>query len=78
MIRKSIAALAAATLVAAPVAAQTAPVYAAPATETVQGEEAFGRSGAILPLIGVVALILAVLALTDTWPFDGDKTPVSP
>lgn len=34
------------------------------------------RGGYILPAAAIVAVILVILALTDTWPFDDD--PVSP
>lgn len=73
MLKKTLAAAAAFSLTATPVMAQAqAPVE--PASEHVDGSEM--RGGVILPTLAIVALILAVLALTDTWPFD-DK-PHSP
>ena len=75
MLKKSLMAAAAFSLAASPVLAQsqTAPVQ--PAEESVEGSELRGR-GVLLPAIAVVAIILAILALTDTWPFDED--PDSP
>ena len=35
------------------------------------------RGGYIIPAIAVVGVILLILALTDTWPFD-DEDSVSP
>jgi uncharacterized membrane protein len=67
----SAAALAAAPTIAS---AQAAPaVYSAPAEERVEGNEMFGR-GYILPLLGVIALVVAVILLTR----GGDDRPVSP
>ncbi|MFN3945348.1 MAG: hypothetical protein ACK4K7_10505 [Allosphingosinicella sp.] len=80
MFNKSLAALAAASLAVAPVMAQAQSVpsaAAAPSIEQVEGSEAFGRGGIVLPVIAAVAVVLAILALTNTWPFD-DKKPVSP
>ena len=75
MLKKTLVAAAAFSLAASPVLAQsqTAPVQ--PAEENVEGSELRGR-GVLLPGLALVALILAVLALTDTWPFDED--PQSP
>ena len=75
MLKKTLLTAAAFSLAAAPVMAQaqTAPVE--PAQEQVDGSELRGR-GVLLPLIAVTAIILAILALTDTWPFDED--PESP
>ena len=74
MLKKTLVAAAAFSLVASPVLAQarTAPIQ--PAQEEVEGSELRGR-GTILPLLAVVAIILAILALTDTWPFDEPESP---
>jgi hypothetical protein len=67
----SAAALAVAPTVAS---AQAAPAaFSAPAEERVEGNEMFGR-GYILPLLGLVALVVAVILITR----DGDDRPVSP
>jgi hypothetical protein len=85
MLKKTIAAFAALSMTATPLLAQaSAPATAGivspePAAETVQGSEL--RRGYLLPLLGLTAAILALLALTDKWPFDGkDKgtLPTSP
>lgn len=75
MLKKTLGAAAAFSLAVSPVVAQaqTAPVQ--PASEEVDGSE-LRRRGVILPAIALVAIILAILALTDTWPFDDD--PQSP
>ena len=75
MLKKTLVAAAAFSLAASPVLAQaqTAPVQ--PAQEQVDGSELRGR-GTILPLLAITAIILAILALTNTWPFDED--PESP
>lgn len=78
--RKSITALfAAAALTASPVIAQTqAAPTELPARSAAQLEDANElRGGYILPLTGLIAALLIVLALTDTWPFDDDD-PASP
>jgi hypothetical protein len=73
--RKIMLALAAASLVATPVIAQQAPPAApAPAAERVNGNQLNG--GYIIPLVLVVAAILAILAATHSWPFK--RHPVSP
>lgn len=72
MFKKTLAAAAALSLAATPVLAQSrAPE---PASEQVEGSEI--RGGVILPTLVLIALILAVLKATDTWPFDED--PQSP
>ena len=90
MLRKAIVTAAALSLTATPVLAQSAAPSAAPAaapagvtapepgSETVQGSEL--RRGYLLPLLGLTALVLAILALTHTWPFDRDEeaVPTSP
>ena len=75
MLKKTLMAAAAFSLAASPVLAQaqTAPIQ--PAQEEVEGSELRGR-GTILPLLAVAAIILAILALTNTWPFDDE--PESP
>jgi hypothetical protein len=73
MLKKTLAAAAALSLAATPVLAQSrAPIE--PASEQVEGSEI--RGGVILPSLALIALILAVLKLTDSWPFDED--PQSP
>ncbi|HEY0148173.1 MAG TPA: hypothetical protein VGB70_04145 [Allosphingosinicella sp.] len=63
--KKLIGAVAAAALVLSPTlaAAQSAPVEVAPATEQAEGEQI--RGGFILPLLVIVAAVLAVYLLTD-------------
>jgi nucleoside recognition membrane protein YjiH len=74
MFKKTLVAVAAFSLAATPVLAQSqAPIQ--PDSEQAQGSELRGR-GVILPLAVIIALILGILALTDTWPFDED--PHSP
>lgn len=51
-------------------AQRAAPVAPAPATEQVQGSELHG--GFILPLIAIIAIIIAIILLTD------DNKPKSP
>jgi hypothetical protein len=72
-IRNAVTALAAISLVSAPVVAQAAPaaVEQARAGSEVEGESL--RGGLFLPLAALVAAILAVILLTDS----GDE-PVSP
>jgi hypothetical protein len=76
VMKKLIALFAATALVATPVAAQTAaapePVRAGAEMEN----ENELRGGFIIPTVVVIGVILAILALTDTWPFDED--PESP
>jgi hypothetical protein len=74
MFKKTVAAAAALSLAAGPVLAQSQAAPVEPASEQVQGSEF--RGGVILPAIAIAALILAILALTDTWPFSDD--PESP
>jgi hypothetical protein len=85
MFSKILAATAALSLVASPALAQQAAPESArpdsqvtapePGTESLDSSELRGR-GIILPLLGLAAIILAILALTDTWPFDDE--PASP
>ena len=73
MLKKTLAAAAAFSLAATPVLAQgQAPIE--PASEQVEGSEI--RGGVILPTLAVIALILAILKATNSWPFDED--PQSP
>lgn len=74
MLKKTLLAAAAFSLAASPVLAQSQAAPVEPADESVEGSE-LRRGGILLPL-AVVAVILAILALTDTWPFDED--PQSP
>ncbi|HEX8481587.1 MAG TPA: hypothetical protein VF650_06785 [Allosphingosinicella sp.] len=69
-----LAAIAAASMAASPVAAapKPAPVAeVAPAAETVEGEQI--RGGFLLPLAIIIAIIIGVLLLTKD-----DEDPVSP
>jgi hypothetical protein len=83
MLSKKLAALAALSLMVGSTAAvaqsaeslrlSNAPVERAGA----EAEDANQLEGlGIVPIIGVVVVVLAILALTDTWPFDDD--PDSP
>ena len=79
--RKSfISLLAAGALVASgPVVAQSRAAAADVPARTgaqMEGESDLRGRGIIIPTVVVVGLILLILALTDTWPFDDD--PVSP
>jgi hypothetical protein len=75
-INSILAAVAAASLAAAPAVAAPKPVGSrantevAPASETVQGEQI--RGGFLLPLAIIIAIILGVLLLTNN-----DEKPVS-
>ena len=79
--KRVLAFLSAAALVASgPVAAQTrsapAPASAGVERSGAEMEDANElRRGFLLPAV-IIALILAILAVTDTWPFDED--PESP
>jgi uncharacterized membrane protein len=78
MMRKVVIALAAVSLVTTPVLAQQARdtlQAPAPAAEQVDGSKLNG--GFVIPLVLVVAGILAILAATHTWPFKRHH-PVSP
>ena len=74
--KKLIAAAAAAALVMSPTlaTAQTAQVEVAPAAEQAEGEEL--RGGFILPLLVIVAAVIAVYFLTKD--DDNDAEPLSP
>jgi len=72
-----LAAIAAASMAAAPVVAQPKQAAApatevAPKSETVEGEQI--RGGFLLPLAIIIAIIIGVLLLTR----NGDEDPVSP
>jgi len=77
MLKKALASLAALSLMASPVIAQATAIPAAPepAVERVEGSEM--RGGWFVPAAIGVVLLLAILALTDSWPF-GDDDPESP
>ncbi|HEX9932945.1 MAG TPA: hypothetical protein VGB08_08905 [Allosphingosinicella sp.] len=72
--KKTLVAAAAFSLAASPVLAQSQTAPVEPATEQVEGSEF--RGGFLLPAIAIAAIVLAILALTDTWPFGDD--PESP
>jgi len=72
MLKKILATAAALSLATNPVLAQSTSAPA-PTEESVEGSEM--RGGRMLPLIAAVAIILAILALTDTWPFDDAESP---
>ena len=74
MLKKTLVAAAAFSLAASPVLAQSQAAAPAPSIEEVEGSEMRGR-GKILPFLAVAAIILAILALTDTWPFDDPDSP---
>jgi hypothetical protein len=83
MLSKKLAALAALSLMvgssaAVAQSAQPLSLSNSPAIERA-GAEAEGEnrleSIGILPIIGVVVVVLAILALTDTWPFDDSDSP---
>lgn len=71
-INSVLAALAAASMAAAPVVAQPKPAAeVAPQSETVEGEQI--RGGFLLPLAIIIAIILGVILLTKD-----DEEPASP
>lgn len=71
-IHSILAALAAASMAAAPVVAQPKPAAeVAPQSETVEGEQI--RGGFLLPLAIIIAIILGVILLTKD-----DEEPASP
>ena len=78
--RKSLVALFAAGALAAsgPVVAQSRAASAElPARSGAEMEDASElRGGFIIPTVAIVGVILLILALTDTWPFDDE--PASP
>ncbi|HEX8580329.1 MAG TPA: hypothetical protein VIA98_06115 [Allosphingosinicella sp.] len=69
-----ITAATAVALVAAPTMAAAQSVEVAPATESVDGGNEL-RGGFIIPLIAIVAIILGILAATNS---DDDDLPNSP
>jgi ABC-type sugar transport system substrate-binding protein len=77
MLKKALLSVAALSLAVSPVLAQADAAQAAPepAAEAAEGNELF-RGGIIIPTLVVLAAILVILALTDTWPFDDE--PASP
>lgn len=84
MLSKKLAALAAASMIfgssaaiaqsAQPLSLSNAPVVERAGAEAEDSNELFG--GGILPFVAIAVVVVAVLALTDTWPFDDD--PDSP
>ena len=72
-IKNAITAIAAISLISAPVVAQAAPapIEQARVASEVEGESL--RGGVLMPLLFLVAAILAVILLTD-----GGEEPVSP
>ena len=81
-VRKSLIALFAATALVAsgPIAAQSraeaAPAPARTGAQMDDDSELRGR-GIILPTLAIIGVVLLILKLTDTWPFD-DEDSVSP
>ncbi len=72
-IKSILAAMAAASMAAAPVVAQPKPAAeVAPQSETVEGEQI--RGGFLLPLAIIIAIIIGVILLTK----DDDEEPISP
>lgn len=71
-LRNFLAATAAVALSSAPIAAQAAETPMARESAPVKGEEIGG--GFLLPLVAVLAVIVAVVLITD----DGDEEPESP
>jgi hypothetical protein len=69
--KHSIAALAALALAAAPAAAAPPPLT--PASEHIEGSELHGAVYWLLPVLVIVALLVAISAGDD-----GDATPLSP
>ena len=69
MLKRVLVSVAALSLTVSPVLAQSRAPAAAPepAAESVEGSEMY-RGGIILPLLGVLALTLVVLALTVAFP----------
>jgi hypothetical protein len=70
MIKKTLAAVAAASLVGAPVVAQAAAARAGTPVE--EGENIAG--GWFIPALAIIAIILGIVVLVD----DGDDLPTSP
>ena len=71
-LKNGLAAIAAMSLVSAPVVAQAATADQSRISSDVDGENLSG--GFIIPLIAVIAVILGILAITD----DGGDRPTSP
>ena len=73
MIKKTLAAVAAASLVGTPVIAQAAAVQSARASSPVaEGENIQG--GWLIPALAIIAVLLGILAITS----GGDDLPTSP
>jgi len=73
MIKKTLAAVVAASLVGTPVVAQAATAQAARIGSPVEDAENI-QGGWFLPLLAVIAVILGLVVLID----DGDDLPTSP
>lgn len=74
MMKKTLAALVATSLVGAPVVAQAAAAEAARTSAPVEDAENL-RGGFIIPAIAIVAVILGILAATND---NDDDLPTSP
>lgn len=73
MIKKTLAAVVAASLVGTPVVAQAATAQAARTGSPVEDAENI-QGGWFIPLLAVIAVILGIVVLID----DGDDLPTSP
>lgn len=71
MFRKMMTAAAAVSLAATPTVAAAQPVSVEPAVENVEGSE-LRRRGFIIPLLAIVAIIIAILLLSGG---DGSDSP---
>ena len=80
MKRNLLGLVAAAAVLATPIAAQAsraaAPAPAAARAGAPMEDANQVRGGFILPLIVIIGLVLGILKLTDTWPFEDE--PESP
>jgi hypothetical protein len=70
-LRKILAAAAAVSLTAAPVAAQAAKVEGARSSEAIEGEEVGGSF--LIPLLAIIAVVAAIVLVSG-----GDDEPTSP
>ena len=81
--RKSLITLFAATalVVSGPVAAQSRAAAAQAPVRTgaqMDQDSELRGLGVLIPAIALIGVILLILKLTDTWPFDDDGDSVSP
>ena len=77
MRKRLVALLTAGALVATGPAVAQSRAAESPARSGAPMEEASDlRGGFIIPTVAIVGLVLLILALTDTWPFDDE--PISP